>query len=103
MRIGTAAWSLPLRLSERFPGEGQHLQRYARVLNCTEINSSFYRSHRIETYERWAALTPADFRFAVKLPRSVSHEARLTPWRCRPCWVRDITELQAPRLSHWLA
>lgn len=42
-----------------------------------EINSSFYRSHRPSTYERWAAITPASFRFAVKLPRSITHDARL--------------------------
>jgi uncharacterized protein YecE (DUF72 family) len=42
-----------------------------------EINSSFYRSHRRATYERWAASTPQKFRFAVKFPRQVTHELRL--------------------------
>ncbi|RZJ07530.1 MAG: DUF72 domain-containing protein, partial [Rubrivivax sp.] len=35
------------------------------------------RAHRPQTYERWAASTPARFRFAVKLPKQISHEARL--------------------------
>jgi uncharacterized protein YecE (DUF72 family) len=77
MHIGTAAWSIPRELTSSFPGAGQHLQRYARVLSCTEINSSFYRSHRTETYERWSAQTPPGFRFAAKLPRSITHDARL--------------------------
>ena len=77
MRIGTAGWSIPRPLAAGFPGDGTHLQRYARVLGCAEINTSFYRSHRFEVYERWAAQTPADFRFSVKLPRSITHEARL--------------------------
>jgi uncharacterized protein YecE (DUF72 family) len=47
------------------------------VLNCAEINSSFYRPHRIEVYQRWAALTPPGFRFAVKLPRAITHDGRL--------------------------
>jgi uncharacterized protein YecE (DUF72 family) len=42
-----------------------------------EINSSFYRPHRRKTYERWAADTPEGFRFAVKVPRTITHERRL--------------------------
>ena len=91
MRIGTAGWSIPLALADQFPGEGQHLQRYARVLRCAEINSSFYRGHRVETYERWAAMTPLDFRFAVKLPRSITHEARLR--RARQPLQRFLAEV----------
>jgi uncharacterized protein YecE (DUF72 family) len=70
-------WSISREEARAFPGEGQHLQRYARVLNCAEINSSFHRSHRVQVYERWAAQTPRDFRFSAKLPRSVTHEGRL--------------------------
>ncbi|KQP13160.1 DUF72 domain-containing protein [Pseudorhodoferax sp. Leaf267] len=77
VRIGTAGWSIPRALAEDFPGEGSHLARHARVLNCAEINSSFYRSHRPEVYARWAAQTPAGFRFAVKLPRQITHDQRL--------------------------
>jgi uncharacterized protein YecE (DUF72 family) len=77
MRIGTAGWTLSHESAASFPGEGRHLARYARVLGCTEINSSFHRSHRVEVYERWAAQTPADFRFSVKMPRAITHEGRL--------------------------
>ncbi|WP_225784175.1 DUF72 domain-containing protein [Xenophilus sp. Marseille-Q4582] len=77
LRIGTAAWSIPRAVAASFPGEGTHLARYARVLNCAEINSSFYRHHRPEVYARWAAQTPPGFRFAVKLPRQVTHVQRL--------------------------
>lgn len=75
--IGTAGWSLPRATADAFPGEGRHLERYARVLGCAEINSSFYRPHRPEIYARWAGQTPPGFRFSVKLPRSISHEGRL--------------------------
>jgi uncharacterized protein YecE (DUF72 family) len=77
MRIGTAGWTLSREAADAFPGEGRHLQRYARVLGCAEINSSFHRSHRVEVYARWAAETPPGFRFAAKLPRSITHDARL--------------------------
>lgn len=75
--IGTAGWSVPSRYAGYFPAEGSHLERYARRLNAVEINTSFYRPHRRETYERWAASVPDDFRFAVKVPRTVTQERRL--------------------------
>ena len=77
LRIGTAGWSIPTGLAAVFPGEGTHLERYARRFNAAEINSSFYRPHRRTTYARWAASVPANFRFSVKLPRSLTHQRRL--------------------------
>jgi uncharacterized protein YecE (DUF72 family) len=75
--IGTAGWSVPKHYAGRFPAEGSHLERYALRLNAVEINSSFYRPHRRATYERWAASVPTAFRFAVKVPKSVTHTRRL--------------------------
>lgn len=53
------------------------LQRYASRFDAVEINSSFYRPHRRETYLRWAAETPGRFRFAVKMPQRITHELAL--------------------------
>jgi uncharacterized protein YecE (DUF72 family) len=77
IRIGTAAWSIPKEHAAPFPVVGSHLERYGAVLNAVEINSSFYRPHRTATYERWAASVPEDFRFAVKVPKAITHERRL--------------------------
>src|SRR4051812_17237499 len=76
-RIGTAGWSLPKTCAASFGGEGTHLRRYARVLPAVEINSSFYWPHKPATYARWAASVPGGFRFAVKLPREITHGRRL--------------------------
>jgi uncharacterized protein YecE (DUF72 family) len=76
-RIGCAGWSLPRSAAASFPEAGSHLERYAAVLNAVEINSSFYRSHRRETYARWAAAVPAGLRFSVKLPKEITHTLRL--------------------------
>ena len=91
MRIGTAGWSISRDAASSFAGEGRHLERYARVLGCAEINSSFHRSHRVEVYQRWAAQTPPGFRFSVKLPRSISHDARLR--RVREPLLRFLAEV----------
>jgi uncharacterized protein YecE (DUF72 family) len=77
LRIGTAGWSITSRYRDDFPSDGSHLERYARRLDAVEINSSFYKPHQFKTWQRWAASTPAGFRFAVKLPKAISHEALL--------------------------
>lgn len=74
---GTAGWTLPRDVQPRFPAEGSHLQRYAAVLPAAEINTTFYRSHRAATWARWAASVPVGFRFSAKLPRAITHTARL--------------------------
>ncbi|TXG00171.1 DUF72 domain-containing protein [Massilia arenae] len=75
--VGCAGWSLPTTCADAFPSEGSHLERYAAVFPTVEINSSFYKPHKPETYARWAASVPDDFRFTVKVPRAITHEARL--------------------------
>lgn len=74
--IGCAGWAIRREHSHRFAEVGTHLQRYATLFNCVEINSCFYRPHRFSTYERWAASVPDAFRFAVKLPKVITHELR---------------------------
>ena len=76
-RVGTAGWTLPRAVASAFAGEGSHLERYARVFGCAEINSSFHRSHRPAVYARWAAATPPGFGFSAKVPRAITHDARL--------------------------
>jgi len=76
-RIGTAGWSIPSRYAAMV-GEGDSaLARYATRFNAVEINSAFYRPHQHKTYQRWATTVPADFRFSVKLPKTISHELAL--------------------------
>lgn len=76
--IGTAGWAIPRKFASHFPAQGHHLERYANVLSVVEIDTTFYRSHRPETYQRWAKSVPAEFRFAVKAPKQITHVARLT-------------------------
>jgi len=77
IRIGTAGWSIPKAYTDAFGAGDSALARYATALDAVEINSSFYRPHQAATYARWAATVPADFRFSVKLPQTISHELAL--------------------------
>lgn len=75
--IGTAGWNIPRAHRDRFAADGAQLARYASRLNAAEINTSFYRSHSPATYARWAAAVPARFRFAVKIPKAITHDRAL--------------------------
>lgn len=78
LRVGCAGWSVPaLPAHVRTPARSR-LQRYADQFDAVEINSSFYRLHRHATYARWAQSVPEDFRFSAKMPRTISHQRRLT-------------------------
>ena len=75
--VGCAGWAIPREFSSEFPGRASHLERYAQVLRCAEINSSFYRPHRTSTWDRWANTVPLGFRFSVKAPRTMTHGGAL--------------------------
>ena len=77
IRIGCAGWSLRAGQSPLFGDGDSQLARYATRFDAVEINSSFHRPHQQKTYARWAASVPADFLFAVKMPRTITHDARL--------------------------
>lgn len=89
--IGCAGWSVPSTVSEHFPDAGSHLERYAVVLPAVEINTSFYRPHKPETYARWRDSVPEHFRFSVKMPRTITHDARLRD--IEPLLMRFLNEV----------
>jgi uncharacterized protein YecE (DUF72 family) len=81
VHIGCAGWNIPGQTVAHFKSAGTHLERYSRVFNCCEINSSFHRPHKYSTWERWCAAVPRDFRFSVKVPRTITHDVEL---KCEP-------------------
>lgn len=97
--VGTAGWSIPRAAASAFAGTGSHLERYAGVLAGTEINSSFHRPHATSVYARWASATPAAFRFAVKIPRAITHEGELRrPGRPLDVFLSQVAGL-GPKLG----
>lgn len=75
--IGTAGWTIPRASADAFHDAGTSLERYAARFDAVEINSSFHRPHRASTWQRWADSVPPHFRFAVKLPKTISHQHKL--------------------------
>jgi uncharacterized protein YecE (DUF72 family) len=75
-RIGTAGWSIARKDADGFPAEGTALERYSRVFSSLEVNPSFHRAHRPSTWAKWAESVPEQFRFAVKIPNTITHQAK---------------------------
>jgi uncharacterized protein YecE (DUF72 family) len=63
---------LPPSLSPR-----DRLQAYASWCNAVEGNTTFYATPTRVTVESWAEQASPDFRFILKLPKTVTHEGHL--------------------------
>jgi uncharacterized protein YecE (DUF72 family) len=57
---------------------------YARAFDTVEVNATFHAIPADATVHGWDRKTPPGFRFAVKLPRAFTHEARLQLPDCEP-------------------
>ena len=53
------------------------LHYYSSIFNTIEVNSCFYKTPMLKTYERWAADVPEDFQFTLKLSKEVTHVKEL--------------------------
>jgi uncharacterized protein YecE (DUF72 family) len=56
---------------------GRWLAFYAERFDSVEVNATFYRLPGLTAVERWAAETPDNFVFSVKVSRYVTHVKRL--------------------------
>src|SRR5258708_7101941 len=80
LQVGCAMWSyvpwqgryLPASLSPR-----ERLRAYATWCNAVEGNTTFYATPEPGTVRSWAGQTAPDFRFVLKLPKTITHERRL--------------------------
>jgi uncharacterized protein YecE (DUF72 family) len=78
--VGTSGWTYPDWKGSFYPDglpARQELAYYATRLGSVEVDSSFYAEPAPSTLRHWAEVTPAHFRFALKVPRSITHERLL--------------------------
>lgn len=72
LRTGIGGWTFPPWRGVFYPPglrQADELNYAARHLDVIEINSTYYSSHKPESFEKWAAQTPDGFVFAVKASR----------------------------------
>ncbi|HEY5086941.1 MAG TPA: DUF72 domain-containing protein [Gemmatimonadaceae bacterium] len=80
LRIGTQGWNYSAWAGVFYPDgtrPADFLPTYARAFGTVEVDSTFYAVPPAPTIQGWYDRTPADFIFALKLPQTVTHEARL--------------------------
>jgi uncharacterized protein YecE (DUF72 family) len=85
LRIGTSGWSYPTgegtwngifyppHPKRSGKGKFDELAYYAERFDTVEINSSFYRTPAVNVTKSWAARTPKNFEFALKLYQKFTH------------------------------
>jgi uncharacterized protein YecE (DUF72 family) len=103
--VGTSGWNYKNWRGTFYPEDlptKAFLNFYARHFSSAEVNYSFYHLPSAATYEHWYATVPADFRFALKLSRYVTHIKRLNevqqPWNDFLKGARSLKEKLAPIL-----
>ena len=81
LRVGCAMWAHPPWVGRYLSAgnKGRELADYATWCNAVEGNTTFYGIPSERTVARWTEQAPPDFRFAFKVPRTVTHEQRLRP------------------------
>lgn len=77
LRVGCAMWAHPPWVGRFVSGARTALAEYATWCNAVEGNTTFYAVPSATTVARWVEQAPHDFRFAFKVPRTVTHERRL--------------------------
>ena len=80
LRVGTsgfsyAAWKGTF-YPERTPAKAM-LREYASRLRTVEINNTFYKLPKKETFVEWASVVPEDFRFSLKASRFFTFSLKL--------------------------
>ena len=83
--LGTCAWNFEDWQDVFYPASlasNQQLSYYSQYLSAVEIDSTFYHIPRADVVANWAERTPDGFVFTAKMPRQITHDARLR--NCRP-------------------
>jgi uncharacterized protein YecE (DUF72 family) len=78
--IGTSGWHYRHWIGTFYPqGTKLHEQfdLYKQSFNVVEINNSFYRLPKPETFKAWRKESPDDFLFVVKGSRYITHQKKL--------------------------
>jgi uncharacterized protein YecE (DUF72 family) len=78
--IGTQGWNYAAWVGPLYPPgtkASEFLPTYARAFRGVEVDSTFYAVPDARAVRAWTERTPADFTFALKMPKEITHERRL--------------------------
>ncbi|MEA2338341.1 MAG: hypothetical protein QOE82_2348 [Thermoanaerobaculia bacterium] len=78
--IGTQGWNYTAWVGPLYPAgtrPPEFLPTYARAFRGVEVDSTFYAVPEARAVRAWGERTPPEFRFALKMPKEITHERRL--------------------------
>lgn len=75
--FGCPQWQHPAWNKSLPPGQSP-LERYSKVFNCVEGNTTFYATPSQEQCRQWRSQVPDNFRFLLKFPRAITHDRLLS-------------------------
>ena len=79
-RIGTSGWNYSHWKETFYPPQvpvSKWLDFYADHFDTVEVNATFYRLPKPDTFDNWYKKTPNDFLWAVKASKYITHTKRL--------------------------
>ena len=80
VHIGVGGWDFEPWRGTFYPAglpKTKQLEHAGRHLTGTEINATFYKLQKPETWAKWACMVPAGFRFAIKGSRFCTNRRNL--------------------------
>ncbi len=92
---GTSGFSYPDWKRGFYPRLGHEIAYYARHFHTVEVNQTFHRLPTPQLLASWAKRTPANFTFAVKAWRGITHEGRLRDLEALEDFLQPLRHLGA--------
>jgi len=100
LRFGCSGWDYQEWVGPFYRTASESkLAAYARVFDTAEINSTFYRPPTKGMVLGWSRYTPTDFKFAAKVPQTVTHDRLLDVDLGAAKELLDYCELMRPLLD----
>ena len=79
-RIGTSGWNYPHWRERFYPAQvpkSKWLEFYTAHFDTVEVNATFYRLPKPNTFKNWYENTPKNFLWSIKASKYITHTKRL--------------------------
>ena len=78
--VGTSGWTYDDWKGRFYPvglARKRWLEYYSSQFSTVEVNATYYRAFKDDTYLGWKNKAPKDFRYVLKAPKTITHEKLL--------------------------
>src|SRR4051812_28353950 len=100
--VGTSGYNYPEWKGSFYPSDlaaAKMLPYYAARFPTVEINYTFYRMPNEKILSNWAGQAPPEFRFTLKAPRRITHDAKLVKCDDLTATFCRVAETLGPKLG----